>query len=117
MTYYKIKLFPFSQGLILGLYGEQECRDIINERRPWEVSKGPSNEVAISSRYAIFYRNGSLDDIEATNNYGDTESVKELFPACHWIFNIPEGKKIEIIWNYYTFVFNCLDQHNLCLDD
>ena len=79
------------QGLIMGLYGDQECRDIINERRPWEIVTGPSGEVAISSRYAIFYRNGTLDDINATDNFGDTSSVKELYPSCHWIFNIPEG--------------------------
>ena len=75
----------------MGLFGDQECKDIIGERIPWEVIKGPSGETALSSRYAIFYRNGSLDDIEATNNYGARKSAKELYPTCHWIFNIPEG--------------------------
>ena len=80
----------------MGLYDGQECRDIINERSPWEIVKGPSGETAISSRYAIFYRNGSFDDIEATNNFGGRESVKDLYPACHWIFNIPEGNQLII---------------------
>ena len=80
------------QGFVMGLYGDQDCKDITTLRRPWETVKGPSGETALSSRYAIFYRNGSLDNIEATNNYGDRESVKELYPDCHWIFKIPEGR-------------------------
>jgi hypothetical protein len=97
-----------SQGFVMGLYEDQECEDIINERSPWEVVKGPSNEIAISSRYAIFYRKGSLDDIEATNNYGDTESVKELFPPRHWIFNIPEGSAYKFV---IIKVFSMIFQH------
>ena len=55
------------------------------------MKSGPSGEIAISSRYAIFYRKGSLDDIDATDNFGDKDSVKSLYPPCHWIFDIPEG--------------------------
>ena len=77
----------------MGLYDDQQCKDIINEKSPWEVVKGPNEEVAISSRYAVFYRNGSLDEVQATNSFGDRGSVIDLFPTCHWIFNIPEGSK------------------------
>ena len=89
-------LYP--KGLIMGLYDYQDCKDIINEKSPWEVIKGPNKEVAISSQYAVFYRNGSLDEIQATNSFGDRESVTELFPPCHWIFNIPEGIKFHEIF-------------------
>ena len=87
-----LKVLLNLQGLVIGLYDDQECDDIIIERRPWEsVKSGPSGEIAISSRYAIFYRKGSLDDIDATDNFGDKDSVKSLYPPCHWIFDIPEG--------------------------
>ena len=79
----------------MGLYDDQQCKDIINEKSPWEVVKGPNEEVAISSRYAVFYRNGSLDEVQATNSFGDRGSVIDLFPTCHWIFNIPEGNKFD----------------------
>ena len=79
----------------MGLYDDQQCKDIINEKSPWEVVKGPNEEVAISSRYAVFYRNGSLDEVQATNSFGDRGSVTDLFPTCHWIFNIPEGNKFD----------------------
>ena len=79
----------------MGLYDDQQCKDIINEKSPWEVVKGPNEEVAISSRYAVFYRNGSLDEVQATNSFGDRGSVIDLFPTCHWIFNIPEGNEFD----------------------
>ena len=79
----------------MGLYDDQECKSIINEKSPWEVVKGPNEEVAISSRYAVFYRNGSLDEVQATNSFGDRGSVIDLFPTCHWIFNIPEGNEFD----------------------
>ena len=63
------------------------------------MKSGPSGEIAISSRYAIFYRKGSLDDIDATDNFGDKDSVKSLYPPCHWIFDIPEGN-----WEVYIFI-------------
>ena len=76
----------------MGLYGDQECEDVEQLRHPWEEVKGPSGESALSSGYAVFYRNGSFEDIEATDNFGDRISLSSIYPKCHWIYNIPEGK-------------------------
>ena len=62
----------------MGLYDDQECKSIINEKSPWEVVKGPNEEVAISSRYAVFYRNGSLDEVQGcscTTNISASSSL------------------------------------------
>ena len=98
----------------MGLYDDQQCKDIINEKSPWEVVKGPNEEVAISSRYAVFYRNGSLDEVQATNSFGDRGSVTDLFPTCHWIFNIPEGNKFDTL-PYLSSAFKQIPQVNFHL--
>ena len=70
--------------MIIGLYDDQECDDIIIERKPWEsVKSGPSGEIAISSRYAIFYRKGSLDEIDANDSFGvkDSDTIASQLQA------------------------------------
>ena len=99
--------------MIIGLYDDQECDDIIIERKPWEsVKSGPSGEIAISSRYAIFYRKGSLDEIDANDSFGVKDSVEAIYPPCHWIFNIPEG--IKSVYSIYKMISNIKNFQRQC---
>ena len=74
----QLKSFKFAMGYIFGVYNNDQpssSSPIVNDGF---VSKGPNNETALADRYAVFYKQGTLDALDA------------LDPRT-WFSKVPQG--------------------------
>eukprot|EP00092_Neocalanus_flemingeri_P006462 GFUD01006966.1.p1 GENE.GFUD01006966.1~~GFUD01006966.1.p1 ORF type:complete len:488 (+),score=117.33 GFUD01006966.1:135-1598(+) len=84
----QFKNFKFAMGQIFGVYNNDNPSPVNGNDGSLGIrSKGPRNETALADMYAVFYKQGTLDEF-AINNHG---RKKKVFQACKWYSKLPEG--------------------------